>query len=56
MFLSFMMMYKASHRLEMKESLVKEAVFWEEFEGKHIQSSPIVQKKKRAGHGGDFRH
>ena len=46
MFLSFMMMYSASHRLEMKESLVKEAVFWEEFEGKHIQSSPIVQKEQ----------
>ena len=54
MFLSFMMMYRASHRLEMKESLVKEAVFWEEFEGKHIQSSPIVQKKARRG--GGFRH
>ncbi|MEB2359132.1 sporulation killing factor system integral membrane protein [Bacillus pumilus] len=51
MFLSFMMMYKASHRLEMKESLVKEAVFWEEFEGKHIQSSPIVQKKSRTWWG-----
>nr|WGD98135.1 sporulation killing factor system integral membrane protein [Bacillus safensis] len=54
MFLSFMMMYKASHRLEMKESLVKEAVFWEEFEGKHIQSSPIVQKKEKRG--GGFHH
>lgn len=51
MFLSFMMMYSASHRLEMKESLVKEAVFWEEFEGKHIQSSPIVQKKSRTWWG-----
>ncbi|MGE6526994.1 sporulation killing factor system integral membrane protein [Bacillus safensis] len=51
MFLSFMMMYKASHRLEMKESLVKEAVFWEEFEGKHIQSSPIGQKKSRTWWG-----
>lgn len=51
MFLSFMMMYKASHRLEMKESLVKEAVFWEEFEGKHIQSSPIVQKKGKTWWG-----
>lgn len=54
MFLSFIMMYRASHRLEMKESLVKEAVFWEEFEGKHIQSSPIVQKRSRRG--GGFRH
>lgn len=51
MFLSFTMMYRASHRLEMKESLVKEAVFWEEFEGKHIQSSPIVQKKSRTWWG-----
>ncbi|MEH7650911.1 sporulation killing factor system integral membrane protein [Bacillus safensis] len=51
MFLSFMMMYRASHRLEMKESLVKEAVFWEEFEGKHIQSSPIVQKKGKTWWG-----
>lgn len=51
MFLSFMMMYRASHLLEMKESLVKEAVFWEEFEGKHIQSSPIVQKKSRTWWG-----
>ncbi|MGG2942974.1 sporulation killing factor system integral membrane protein [Bacillus safensis] len=51
MFLSFMMMYSASQRLEMKESLVKEAVFWEEFEGRHIQSSPIVQKKSRTWWG-----
>lgn len=51
MFLSFMMMYRASHRLEMKESLVKEAVFWEEFEGKHIQSSPMVQKKGKTWWG-----
>lgn len=51
MFLSFMMMYRASHRIEMKESLVKEALFWEEFEGKHIQSSPIVQKKGKTWWG-----
>ncbi|PCK23452.1 sporulation killing factor system integral membrane protein [Bacillus pumilus] len=51
MILSLTMMYKASHRLEMKESLVKEAAFWEEFEGKQIHSNPMVQKKGRTWWG-----
>lgn len=46
MFLSFMMMYKASHRLEMKESLVKEAVFWEEFEGNIFNQVQSFKKEQ----------
>ena len=46
MFLSFMMMYKASHRLEMKESLVKEAVFWEEFEGNIFNQVQSFKKSR----------
>ncbi|WP_226568385.1 sporulation killing factor system integral membrane protein [Bacillus stratosphericus] len=49
--LSLTMMYRASHRLEMKETLVKEAAFWEEFEGKQIHSNPISQKKGKTWWG-----
>ncbi|MFB8732966.1 hypothetical protein ACEQPO_00800 [Bacillus sp. SL00103] len=46
MFLSFTMMYRASHRLEMKESLVKEAVFWEEFEGNIFNQVQSFKKEQ----------
>ncbi|MCC9089565.1 MULTISPECIES: sporulation killing factor system integral membrane protein [Bacillus] len=48
---SLMMMYRASHRLEMKETLVKEAAFWEEFEGKQIHSNPMSPKKGKTWWG-----
>ncbi|WP_458110021.1 sporulation killing factor system integral membrane protein [Bacillus zhangzhouensis] len=51
MTLSLTMMYRASHRLEMKETLVKEAAFWEEFEGKQIHSNPMDAKKGKTWWG-----
>ncbi|AOZ88489.1 sporulation killing factor system integral membrane protein [Bacillus xiamenensis] len=51
MILSFMMMYRSTHRIEMMESLVKEAAFWEEFEGKEVHSHPISPKKSKTWWG-----
>ncbi len=51
MILSFMMMYRSSHRIEMMESLVKEAAFWEEFEGKQVHANPISSKKSKTWWG-----
>nr|WP_206760280.1 sporulation killing factor system integral membrane protein [Bacillus xiamenensis] len=51
MILSFMMMYRSTHRIEMMESLVKEAAFWEEFEGKQVHSHPIRPKKSKTWWG-----
>ncbi|OLP65791.1 putative bacteriocin-SkfA transport system permease protein SkfF [Bacillus pumilus] len=49
--LALVMIFKACHRMEMKESLVKEAEFWEEFEGKHIHSNPMVRKTGKSWWG-----
>ncbi|WP_353853929.1 sporulation killing factor system integral membrane protein [Bacillus sp. Bos-x628] len=52
MALSLVTIYLACNRLEMKESLVKEAEFWEEFEGKQIHSNQMLQKKSNTWWGG----
>ena len=49
MILSFMMMYRSSHRIEMMESLVKEAAFWEEFETGSCKSNKFKEKQDVVG-------